>query len=253
MRGVFRPDPKFLATFSSLNARRFSARTEIPGDIYQIGCEVLFGHVRNSWRRVPVYARGVFRSEQKFLAIFPNLNARRRSVRTGIPGGISQFKCESFFRPEPKFLTILTNLNARCLSVRTQISGGFPQCKFEVFCRVGAKIPGCNYQFDCEALFGQNRNPWRYLPIRMRGVCRSEPKPLATFNSLNARRLSVRTKTPGGIAQFKCEGFYGQNRNHWRRSPVLGARRFSVRTRTPRSFYQFGCDVLFGQNRNSWQ
>ena len=65
MRGVRRSELKFLAAFSGLNARRFSARTEIPGGISLFKCEV-----------------------------FANLVARCLSGRTKIPGGIYQFGCE---------------------------------------------------------------------------------------------------------------------------------------------------------------
>ena len=50
MRGVFRPGPKFLSALSSLRARRFSVRTEIPGEIFQCEYEAFFGQTRNSWR-----------------------------------------------------------------------------------------------------------------------------------------------------------------------------------------------------------
>ena len=95
-RGVCRLEPKFLAVFSSLYARCMSARTKFPGSIYQFKCEVLLGRNQNSWRYLPIWARGVTRSEPEFLAVFPSSNARRYSVRTRIPGSISQFQCEVF-------------------------------------------------------------------------------------------------------------------------------------------------------------
>ena len=87
MLGAFHSEPKFLAIFPSLNARRFSVRTEVSVDVYQFGCKVFFREDQNSWRRVLVLMRGVFRSGTKFLAVFSNLDARRCSARTKIPGG----------------------------------------------------------------------------------------------------------------------------------------------------------------------
>ena len=111
-RGVFQSEPEFLAVFPSLNARRFSIKTNLnarrvsvrnkkPGGISQCECEAFFGQNQNSWRYFPVCMRGVFRPEPKFLAAFTSLNARCLSVRTIFP-----------------------SLNARCLSVRTKIPGG---------------------------------------------------------------------------------------------------------------------------------
>ena len=139
-RGVFQPGPKFLALLSSVNARRYFVRTEIRGGIFQFLCKALFGRGQNSWRYFPVYVRGVCRLEPQSLAIFTNLNARRYSVRTEVPGNTYQFKCEAFFgqnrnswryfpiwtrgafRSEPKSLSVFTNLNARRFSVRTEIT-----------------------------------------------------------------------------------------------------------------------------------
>ena len=164
MRGVFRSEPKLLAILRSLNARRFSVRTGTPGNSYRFGCEVSVGQNPNSWQYLRICARGVFRSEPEFLAIFPSLNARCLSVATGTPGDIYRFGCEAsfrqnpnswqylricvrgFFRSEPKFLAIFTTLHARCLSVRT-------------------KIPGDISQFECEVFVGQNPNPWRCFPV----------------------------------------------------------------------------------------
>ena len=95
-RGVCRLEPKFLAVYSSLVARCLSARTKFPRSIYQYKCEVLLGQNQSSWRYLPIWARGVPPSESKFLAVFPSSNARRYSVRTRIPGSISQFQCEAF-------------------------------------------------------------------------------------------------------------------------------------------------------------
>ena len=149
--------------------------------------------------------RGVCRSEPKYLAVSSSLNAKCFSVRTKNPSHVSQFECDvlccqnhiSLRRfpiwmrgvclSEPKFLAGSPSVNSRFFSV-------------------GAKIPGRDCRFECEVLFSQNRNSWRSLPIRMRCVCRSGPKFLAMFNSLNARCFSVRTAIPGGIPQFKCEG-----------------------------------------------
>ena len=126
-RGTFQPGPKFLALLSSVNARRYFVRTEIRGGIFQFLCKALFGRDQNFWRYFPVYVRGVCRLEPQPLAIFTNLNARRYSVRTEVPGNTYQFKCEAF-------------------SVRTE-------------------IPGDISQAEREAFFGQNQNPCRYLPI----------------------------------------------------------------------------------------
>ena len=73
MRGVCRPEPKSLAIGTSLNARRFSALPEIPGDFFQFGREVLVGQNRISG------------DPEKFLA------------GAKVPGGIYQFECEARF------------------------------------------------------------------------------------------------------------------------------------------------------------
>ena len=79
MLGVFRPEPKFLAVFPSVGARRFSVWTKVPGDVYEFKSEVSVGQ------------------DQKYLAVFSFLNARGSSVRTKIPGVFSQFDCEAFW------------------------------------------------------------------------------------------------------------------------------------------------------------
>ena len=150
MRGVFRSGPNSLPIFTIPNATRLSGRTEIPGDNYQFECEAFLGQNRNPWRRFPVWARGFFRPEPKFLAVSTSLNASRLSARAEIPGGISQFVCEAFSgqdweswlyspvstrgvtRPELKCLAVFPSLNARRFSARTE-------------------IPGNSYQFGCEA------------------------------------------------------------------------------------------------------
>ena len=71
MQSICLSEPKFPAVRRSLNARRFSARAEIPS--------------------------GISRSAPKFLAIITNLNARCCLVRTEIPGGFYQFACDAFF------------------------------------------------------------------------------------------------------------------------------------------------------------
>ena len=157
MRGVFRTGSKFLAVFSSFNARRFSATTKIPGIMYHFECEAFFGQNQNSWPFFPVQTRGVF-------------------VRTEIPGSFNQFECEAFFG-QPKFLAIFTSSNARRFSARTKVFGGFSQLK-------------------CEAFFGQNGNSWRYFPAISRGVFRPGPKFPVGHTSWDARRFSVRTKNP---------------------------------------------------------
>ena len=181
MRGVFRSEPKSLAIFFSLNTRRVSARTKIPCGVSQFECEALFGRNQNSWRYVPIWIRGAFWSEPKFLVIFTNLGARRFSVRTEIPGVLSQFECEVFvgqsqyswryfpvlirgvFWSEPKFLAVCTSLGAMRYSART-------------------KMPGGIFQFECEV---GTKSSWRYVPIRIRVV------------------FSARTETPGGFSQFE--------------------------------------------------
>ena len=96
MRGVRWSEPKPLAIINSLNARRFSVRTKIPGSISQFKCEGFVGQNPNSWQLFPVWARVVFLSEPKFLAVFPSLFARRFSVGAEIPRDVSQFKCLVF-------------------------------------------------------------------------------------------------------------------------------------------------------------
>ena len=145
--------------------------------------------------------RGVIQSEPDFLAVFPSLNARRLSVRAGIPGSIYQFKCEVFVGRRQNVSRYFPVGSARRFSVRTEIPGGFSQ-------------------FKCEAFVQQNQNSWRNLPVQMRGGFRSAPKFMAIFTILRARCLSVRTKIPGDIYQFGRGAFVGQNQNPWRYSPV---------------------------------
>ena len=163
-RGVFRSKPKFVAVFSSADARCYSVRTETPGNSNQFVCEAFFSQNRNSYHYSPVYIRGVLRTGPKFLAVFPSLNARRLSVRTKAPGSI--------------------------------------------------------YQFACEVFLSENQSSWRYFPVLMRGVSRSEPKYLAMFSSLHARRFSVGIKIPGDIYQFGCEVVVGQNQNPRQYLPI---------------------------------
>ena len=214
--------------------------------------------------------RGVCQSEPKFLAVFTSMDASCFSPRTEIPGGISQFGRGAFFgqnrnawrylpvwmrgfsRPGPKSQAVFANSHARRLSVGNQVPGDISQCA-------------------CEAFFGQGQNSWRYFLVWMRDVCRSEPELLATFPSLNARCLSVRTKTPGDISQFGRSVVFSQNRNSWRRFPVhmwgviqsepgflaafpnLNAGCLSVRTQCPGNTYQFKCGAFFSQDPLSWR
>ena len=53
-RGVILSEPKLLATVTSLYARRFSVRTEIPSIIPQFTYEAFCEQDRNSWRFFPV-------------------------------------------------------------------------------------------------------------------------------------------------------------------------------------------------------
>ena len=153
MRGVCRSGPKYLAVYTSLNARRFSVRAEIPGDSPQCECEAFFGQTQNSWRYLPFWMLGVFRSVANVNAmclsqcecevfVGQNRNSWRYfPVKTrGVFRPDPQFECD--FRPDPrgvlrpKFLAISHNLNARRFSARP-------------------KIPGGTYHFGCEAFFGQ--------------------------------------------------------------------------------------------------
>ena len=156
--------------------------------------------------------RGAFRPEPKSQGVFPSLNTEYMSDRTKIPGSTPQFKCDvpsdqnqscrqylpvgmrGVCRSELKFLAVFSSLNAEYLSVRT-------------------KIPSSMFRFQGDVPFFQNQNSWRYFPVQMRGVCRSEPKFLANFSNLDARRFSVRTKIPSDIYQFECQAFVGQDRN----------------------------------------
>ena len=230
MRGVFRPEPKFLAIITSSNSRRFSASAKIPGGNYQFACEVLSVRIENSWRYLPIWARGVCRLEPKFLAVFPSLYARCLSARTKFPGSIYQFKCEAILgqnpnswryfpvqmrgviQSEPEFLAVFPSFSARCLSVRAAIPGDISSWNARCV-SVRTKSPGGFYQFKCEAFVGPIQCSWRYLPIWMRGVRRSETKFLAVLPNLNAMRLSVRTEIPDGIYQCEREAFFGQNQN----------------------------------------
>ena len=172
------------------------------------------------------------------------------------------------FRSEPEFLLIYSSLHSEYVSSR-------------------ANIPSSPSQVKCEVPSDQDQNSWRFPPVEMRGVRRSEPKFLAVFTSLNAGRFSVSAANPSSFSQFECEAFsvrtkipceislfgreafFGQNRNPRRRIPILmrgvcwsepkflavftslNATRFSVRARIPGDISQVGCEVSVGQNRNS--
>ena len=177
--------------------------------------------------------RGVFQSGPKFLVVFPSLNARRVSVRTKTSGDMFQFKCEAFFGQ---------NLN-----------------------------PGNSYQSKCKAFCGQVRNSWRYFPVKMRGVVRSEPKFLAIFSSLNARRYSIRTGIRRDISQVKWGAFFGRRQNSWRRFQIgmrgvirpepkflavftnVRARRYSARTEIPFDRKGGPCFCRWRRRRRSWR
>ena len=163
--------------------------------------------------------RGVLQAKSKPLAIFPNLNVRCLSVRTKIPGDISQFGCEVFFGQDQN--------SWRYLPVKMR--GHLSEPKFL------AVFPSLNGR----RFFSRGQNSSRYLPVWMRGVFRSEPKLLAVFTSPNARCLPVRTETPGDISslnvrcllliteipgdisQARCELLVCQNQNVKQYSPVL--------------------------------
>ena len=182
MRGVFRPEPKFLAKITSSNARRFSASAEIPGGNYPFAREVFVGQNRSSWRYLPIWARGVCRLEPKFLAVFSSLFARCLSARTKFPGSIYQFKCEVLLgqnqnswrylpiwargvpRSESKFLAVFPSSNARCYSVRTRIPGSISQFQCEVFVGQGRNSWRC-FQLEREVCVSQNQKSWRFLPV----------------------------------------------------------------------------------------
>ena len=221
--------------------------------------------------------RGALRPEPKILAIFPSLNARSFSVRTKIPGSFCQFRCEvrTKIRSEPKSCAIFPSLCAMGFSVRTEIPEKFPQfARQALFGQTGCELcfaRSPNFWRYVHAFFGQNQNSWRYFPICMRGVCRSEPKFLAVLPGLDAGCSSVGTRIPGGVSQFKCEVFVGRNQKSWRYFPVqmrgvfqtepkflavftnVNATRFSVRTEMTGDISQCKCDVSVGQNRNSWR
>ena len=183
MRGVCRSEPKFLAIFTNLNARRSSVRTEIPGDIYPFEREVFFSQNSNSWQQLPVRTRGVILSEPESLAIFPSLNERRFSADAEIPGGI--------------------------------------------------------YQFGRESFFGQNRNAWQFLPMRMRDVFQSGPKFLATVTNMNATSFSARTKILGDVPQSSREASVCQNQNSQQYVPVLMRGGFRSGPKSPCGISQF--------------
>ena len=212
----------------------------------------------------------MFRPEPELLAVFTSVTAGCFSVRTKIPG--------DNFR----------NRNAGCVPARTEMIGGIYQVECEVF-SARTEIPGDIAQSKREASVGQNRNSWRYVPIRMRGVCRSEAKFLAILTRLNAGYVPARTKIPGGIYQFECEVFsvwskisgdvyqskceasVGQNRNSWQYSPICARGAFrsepkflavftflnemclSIRTEIPGGISQCKCEEFVGQNQNSWR
>ena len=130
---------------------------------------------------------GVIRSEPVFLAIFSSLSATCFSVRTQVPGSISQFECKVFlgqdrnawrysptwmrgaFRSEPKFLAISASVNAMRFSARTKIPGDIYQIECAAFSARTA-IAGETSQSKCGAFVGQDQNSWQYFPVWMRGV-----------------------------------------------------------------------------------
>ena len=175
----------------------------------------------------------MFRPEPELLAVFTSVTAGCFSVRTEIPG--------DNFR----------NRNAGCVPARTEMIGGIYQVECEVF-SARTEIPGDIAQSKREASVGQNRNSWRYVPIRMRGVCRSEAKFLAILTRLNAGYVPARTKIPGGIYQFECEVFRSGTK-FLAMSTSLNARRLSVRIEIPGNIPQFAREALFRQNQNYWR
>ena len=145
--------------------------------------------------------RGVFRAEPKFLGIFTSSNAMRFSVRIEVPGDVYQFECEVSVGQKQNPWRYFPVWMRGVFSVRT-------------------KIPCDISQFEREVFVGQDQKSWQFPPVEMRGAFRSEPKFLARFTSLNARSYSVRTKIPGGVFQFMCDAFFGQDQNSWRYVPV---------------------------------
>ena len=97
MRGDIPSEPKPLAMIPSLHEGSFSAEPKLPGGLYQFECDVFVGQTRNSWQFFPIWMRGVFRSEPKFLAVFPRLNAEYLSARPRIPSSFFQFRSEALF------------------------------------------------------------------------------------------------------------------------------------------------------------
>ena len=72
MRGSDRSEPNFRLTSTSRNARFFSVRGKLPGNMYLLKCEVLLGQNQTSGRCAPRknQVRGTPRSEPIFRAIF---------------------------------------------------------------------------------------------------------------------------------------------------------------------------------------
>ena len=100
---------------------------------------------------------GVTRSEPKFLAAFPGSNAGRYSVRTRIPGSISQFQCEVFVGQDQKFLAIfpvgvrgVCQSEPKALSVRTKSPEGFEILLLRRF------FPPLDFVSGFAQVFGQN-------------------------------------------------------------------------------------------------
>ena len=86
--------------------------------------------------------------------------------------------------------------------------------------RLGRKVPDGVFHSECEAFFGQDRNPRRYLAVQMRGGRQSGPK---SWQKLLIRMRGVRRSEPEFLAvffQFEREVLFGQNRNSWRYLPV---------------------------------
>ena len=146
MRSVCRSEPRPLAVFTSLDARRLSVRTKIPGDIYESKCGVFVSQNQIPQQFPPVRIRGAFRSEPKSLATFTSLNARSFSAGIKIPRNSSQCVCEVFVGQNRNSWRYFPAQIRGAFSVRTESPGGISQC-------------------DCEAFFGLDRNSWQCLRV----------------------------------------------------------------------------------------
>ena len=133
---------------------------------------------------------------------------------------------------------------------------------------VRAGTPGNICPLDREVFFGLNQSFGLQLPLKMRGLHRSEPKSRAVFTYMAVMRFSVRAGRPTNLCLVKSGSFSGQNRSSGRSLPLRmrgtlrstpnlraifvsrNAGLFSVGTGVPGNVYLLKCEVLLGRSQS---